>query len=410
MTLNASTGNLSVAYNLTVSGGTISSGPALSSGYFLGGTGHTYIQATSGTAYLDVTPSGVTVGAGNLTVSGGTITGGASGMSLASGGTNQNITLTPSGTGKLVASNGTTAVPLFDITNTNTVPTKNGLRILGPNASSSSARQWAFLANSTAYGDLEFRRSTTSTADPTSGDYIFGASAGGNFLIGTTTDGGQKLQVAGTSYFNGAATFTSSGTLTGSTTIKLLFVPGALGTYGTSNILRWYRADGTTQRALIGYGSGNDQVFYLATEESGGSLVFQTGSSTTALTLDTSQNATFAGNVTVSGSDKNVVISSTAESPALLWTATGGNAANRNWKAVINNSENGDWGLYQSTTAGGAASTKRFSFNQSGNATFAGAIAIGNTVNTVSPTSPNRTITMVIGGTTYYIHAKTTND
>jgi hypothetical protein len=42
--------------------------------------------------------------------------------------------------------------------------------------------------------------------------------------------------------------------------------------------------------------------------------------------------------------------------------------------------------------------------------TFAGAIAIGNTVNTVSPTSPNRTITMVIGGTTYYLAAKTTND
>jgi len=45
-----------------------------------------------------------------------------------------------------------------------------------------------------------------------------------------------------------------------------------------------------------------------------------------------------------------------------------------------------------------------------GAATFAGAIAIGNTVNTVSPTSPNRTITMVIGGVTYYLHAKTTND
>jgi hypothetical protein len=39
-----------------------------------------------------------------------------------------------------------------------------------------------------------------------------------------------------------------------------------------------------------------------------------------------------------------------------------------------------------------------------------GALSIGNTVNTVTPTLPNRTITMVIGGTTYYIHAKTTND
>ena len=39
-----------------------------------------------------------------------------------------------------------------------------------------------------------------------------------------------------------------------------------------------------------------------------------------------------------------------------------------------------------------------------------GAVAIGNTVNTVSPTSPNRTVTMVIGGVTYYLAAKTTND
>ena len=45
-----------------------------------------------------------------------------------------------------------------------------------------------------------------------------------------------------------------------------------------------------------------------------------------------------------------------------------------------------------------------------GAATFAGAVTIGNTVNTVSPTSPNRTITMVVNGVTLYIAAKTTND
>jgi hypothetical protein len=39
-----------------------------------------------------------------------------------------------------------------------------------------------------------------------------------------------------------------------------------------------------------------------------------------------------------------------------------------------------------------------------------GEIYLNNTVNNVSPTSPNRTITMVIGGTPYYIHAKTTNN
>jgi len=39
-----------------------------------------------------------------------------------------------------------------------------------------------------------------------------------------------------------------------------------------------------------------------------------------------------------------------------------------------------------------------------------GSLRIGNTVNVVNPTSPNRTITINISGTTYYIHAKTTND
>ena len=37
-------------------------------------------------------------------------------------------------------------------------------------------------------------------------------------------------------------------------------------------------------------------------------------------------------------------------------------------------------------------------------------LSISNPLNIVSPTSPNRTITMVVGGTTVYIAAKTTND
>ena len=49
-------------------------------------------------------------------------------------------------------------------------------------------------------------------------------------------------------------------------------------------------------------------------------------------------------------------------------------------------------------------------FASTGAAAFAGAVAIGNTANVVSPTSPNRTITMVVGGVTLYIAAKTTND
>lgn len=39
-----------------------------------------------------------------------------------------------------------------------------------------------------------------------------------------------------------------------------------------------------------------------------------------------------------------------------------------------------------------------------------GTVIVGSSVNTVSPTSPNRTITISINGVTYYIAAKTTND
>ena len=45
-----------------------------------------------------------------------------------------------------------------------------------------------------------------------------------------------------------------------------------------------------------------------------------------------------------------------------------------------------------------------------GTAAISGALSIGNTVNAVSPTSPNRTVTISIGGSTYYLAAKTTND
>lgn len=60
-------------------------------------------------------------------------------------------------------------------------------------------------------------------------------------------------------------------------------------------------------------------------------------------------------------------------------------------------------------TTGGTISTSN-DLAVNGIAMITGAISIGNTVNTVSPTSPDRTITIVVGGTTYYLHAKTTND
>jgi hypothetical protein len=96
---------------------------------------------------------------------------------------------------------------------------------------------------------------------------------------------------------------------------------------------------GGVQKAFVAWNGGD---FYLGAVV--GTTVIKS-SNTTALTLDSSQNATFAGNIQTAA------------------------------------------------PSGGTAATWRLG-----------------TVATVSPTSPNRTIEVQIGATTYYIHAKTTND
>ena len=81
-----------------------------------------------------------------------------------------------------------------------------------------------------------------------------------------------------------------------------------------------------------------------------------------------------------------------------------------------------DFHIYSYTDAG-AGIGEAFKITRSNSAAaFAGSITTGapsggtaaawklGTVASVSPTSPNRTIEVDIGGTIYYIHAKTTNN
>jgi hypothetical protein len=81
------------------------------------------------------------------------------------------------------------------------------------------------------------------------------------------------------------------------------------------------------------------------------------------------------------------------------------------WSAIDNSGVH----LVLGSRENSATWTERLRVNDTGLAvtgalSSTGALAIGNTVNTVSPTSPNRTVTIVINGTTYYLAAKTTND
>lgn len=66
--------------------------------------------------------------------------------------------------------------------------------------------------------------------------------------------------------------------------------------------------------------------------------------------------------------------------------------------------------FYTAPSGAGATAALALTIANTTTATFTGAVAIGNTLNSVSPTAPNRTITMVVGGTTVYLAAKTTND
>jgi hypothetical protein len=138
---------------------------------------------------------------------------------------------------------------------------------------------------------------------------------------------------------------------------------------------------------------------------------------TERLRIDTSGNvgigtATPANRLDVSDGQATVKIGSSTTSagnePVILLEHAGNNAFQIKGGAnLIFSSDTGTNERMRITTAGdvgiGTASPgSKLDVN--------GELRIGNTVNTVTATLPNRTITMVIGGTTYYIHAKTTND
>jgi hypothetical protein len=78
----------------------------------------------------------------------------------------------------------------------------------------------------------------------------------------------------------------------------------------------------------------------------------------------------------------------------------------QDWIVGLRNTTDSDFRIFSAGTAADALVIAR----ATGIATFASEVKIGNTVNAVSPTSPNRTITLVVGGVTLYVHAKTTNN
>ena len=199
---------------------------------------------------VDVGPSsgvaGTTTIGGNLTVSGGTITGGTSGLSLASGGTNQSITLTPSGTGR---TNAYGSIPSSVWSGASDADSSfNAGFVVGPRGTGSSFGVSTASASGAYPSGLLIDGSYTAFASTVNikavGVYSgggYGASLAfhtssnttlsevgrftkaGNLLLGTTTDNAGKVQVYATgSGIQPALLLSTSGSTT-SDGVGLLF-------------------------------------------------------------------------------------------------------------------------------------------------------------------------------------------
>jgi hypothetical protein len=229
----------------------------------------------------------------------------------------------------------------------------------------------------------------------------------GNFPLALNPEGGSVLVNTTTNSGNGAiqlATHTTSAGGIGFGTDTSLFrtAAGEVGLDALSGTATVFglRVAGTRKSYL--YWENGTSTLTLAAEAASSSLKFLSANAL-ALTLDSSQNATFAGKVTVSkanaGLDTSVTVNNT-------------DSAANSTSSLILTSVAGSWTI-QNNRSGGhlyfkdpATSATQLQINNStGLATFAGSIAINNTVQTAAGVASTHKVTISIGGTTYYLLA-----
>jgi len=294
----------------------------------------------------------------------------ATNLTLAAGGTNQNVVLTPSGTGGVGI--GTTTTGFYT----------SGYKYLS--MSQSTGNGYAIIelvGGAGGGGEVDFGNQTVRHGGIYSldGSHLVFATNNGN----TGTALSERMRIAST----GTVSIASS--TAGSAGAGALVVTGGLATGAASYL-------------------GGGLTFAAATTSAGG--------------------ITFGSDLNLFRSSAGVFrISSTSNYSTEIINTSGTGAASvvfTNGGSFYVGSDNSSGGAlgggtaYAGVIATGTAvplifrtnSTTALTISTAQAATFAGAVAIANTVSSVSPTSPNRTITMVVGGVTLYIAAKTTND
>ena len=249
------------------------------------------------------------------------------------------------------------------------------------NGSYAASRAWRWRVDDTAWGNFDLRRSNGADNTIDTSVLLFdGANSNATFAGNITTTG-----------------LVSSGTLSVGTTDNY------------QKITLW----GGWMYIQAGYGftwaNGNATI-----EESSYSLLFKTynssGGLTTALTLDTNNAATFAGNITQTGGADRAILSQVSGDyfPRLQVERTGGSSkTNRKWSFDVGS--NGSLFVEDKT-----APRSVIELNTSGNATFAGNVGVAGAAGGHALTvtgevkfnlsgSANMTINTVGGDAAYYM-------
>jgi hypothetical protein len=289
--------------------------------------------------------------------------------------------------------------------------------------SSGDGVQFALIGGSSAFV-FQNRESDGYFSFETNGNEVYRTS-GTNLLVGTTTDNGARLQVSGNldvfanssgGYVVARVNNTNSGGysrllldvnsgISGSADVSyapgIFFAMGPSGNDTSTPIV--FRNNNATERMRITSG-GN--VLIGTTTDNG----FKLGVSGTAQISGTPPS-TNGGLLNIRDSVTALDVTSFA---GVFFNSSPGNDYSIG-KLTENSS-----GFLQIRNAN--SGTELLRINSTGAATFSSSIATGapaggttnswklGTVATVSPTSPNRTIEVEVGGTTYYLHAKTTNN
>ena len=220
--------------------------------------------------------------AGNLTVSGSTITGGSLGLLLNAAGTNQSVITQPTGSGRTILRSNSQTYPQLT---------------LQDNQNGSLNQQATFYFNSGGdnilYIQTEYSGGTgNAIALQPGGNTTAKFLQNGNLLLGTTTDSSNgKLQLA--------THTTSAGGIGFGTDVSLFRAGNSILTLNTTSDDAQFRLskNGTVGGQIV---TNSTNVYW----DTASAHILRTGSATggtTALTLDSSQNATFAKNLTVNG-------------------------------------------------------------------------------------------------------------